>query len=302
MVSDKAGRINQRGVVWGLLVCVVVFILCYFAIVNTPWGHALDDAVSFGRKALSPKIVTLNARFLDLVTKSAVLAAAGILILVAMARRCILVGVIAVIGFASAVVGAEVFKETLPWRALIPEDRFLESTIRVASYPSGHASIGTAFALGLLLVSSARWRPWLGIAAGGLSSLFAAGVLFAGWHRWSDAIGALAWSGCCMNLAALIAIRLRGHPSAPMANAEHAIFGSIGFGILVVAGSWLAACTVGPGHLHAILPFFASTNLVIATAFLLTAWYGWQLRAVDWTADRTAKAGGRKAATAVQNG
>jgi membrane-associated phospholipid phosphatase len=302
MASDKAGRISYRGMIWGLAVCAVVFVLCYFAVVNTPWGHALDDGASLGRKMLNPKIVTLNARVLDLVTGGAVLAAAGILLLIAIARRCTLIGVIAVTGFGSAVVGAEVFKETLPWRTLIREDRLLEITVRVASYPSGHTTIGTAFALGLLLVSSARWRPWLGIAAGGLSSLFAAGVLFAGWHRPSDAIGALAWSGCCMNLAALIAIRLRGHSSIPIANAEHAVFGSIGFGILVVAGSWLAASTVSPGHLHVILPFFASMNFVIAAAFLLTAWYSWQLRAVDWTTDTTAKAGGRKAATAMRNG
>jgi membrane-associated phospholipid phosphatase len=302
MVSDKADRINQRGIILGLLVCAVLFILSYVALVNTPWGHALDDGASFGRKALSPKIVTLNARLLDHVTKGTLLAAVGILFLIAIARRCVLVGVIAVAGFGSAVLGAEVFKDTLSWRALIQEDRLLETTLRVASYPSGHATIGTAFALGLLLVSSARWRPWLGIAAGGLSSLFAAGVLFAGWHRSSDAIGALAWSGFCMNLAALIAIRLRGQRSVPIANAEHAVFGSIGFGILVIAGSWLAAGTVGPGHLRAIIPFFAATNLVIAGAFLLTAWYSWQLRAVDWTTAGTAKGDRRQAVTAVQKG
>src|SRR6202044_1267063 len=50
-------------------------------------------------------------------------------------------------------------------------------------------------ALSLLLVSSSRWRPWLAVAAGCMTATFATGVLFAGWHRPSDALGALAWSG-----------------------------------------------------------------------------------------------------------
>jgi len=29
-------------------------------------------------------------------------------------------------------------------------------------------------------------------------------------------------------------------------------------------------------------PFFLVTGLIIGGAFALIAWYGWQLRAVDW--------------------
>jgi hypothetical protein len=33
------------------------------------------------------------------------------------------------------------------------------------------------------------------------------------------------------------------------------------------------------------LPFFELTGLIVASAFSLVGWYGWQLRAVDWTAE-----------------
>jgi hypothetical protein len=32
-------------------------------------------------------------------------------------------------------------------------------------------------------------------------------------------------------------------------------------------------------------PFLVLSELIIAGAFSLTAWYGWQLRAVDWPAE-----------------
>ena len=119
---------------------------------------------------------------------------------------------------------------------------------RLAPTPSGHATIGTALALSLLLVSSSRWRPWLAVAGGCVSSIFATGVLFAGWHRPSDALGALAWSGICMNLAAALAIRLKGRPRPAIAHPGRAVFGSVGLGIVVAAASWLTAAATAPEY------------------------------------------------------
>jgi hypothetical protein len=119
-----------------------------------------------------------------------------------------------------------------------------------------------------------------------MSSIFATGVLFAGWHRPSDALGALAWSGLCMHLAAAFAVRLQGRPRPAIAHPARALSGTIGCGILVAAGSWLIAAAAAPEYPYGDLPFFVLTGLIIAGAFSLTAWYGWQLRAVDWPADR----------------
>jgi hypothetical protein len=119
-----------------------------------------------------------------------------------------------------------------------------------------------------------------------VSSIFATGVLFAGWHRPSDALGALAWSGLCMNLVAAFAVRLKGRPRPAIAHPGQAVFGSVGLGIVVTAASWLIAARAAPGYPHGDLPFFVVTGLIIVSAFSLTAWYGWQLRAVDWSGDR----------------
>jgi membrane-associated phospholipid phosphatase len=267
---------------WGALICVVLLAVGYIALVGTAWGHQLDDKAFFGREAMSRRIIILDARLLFQVTRAVVLLAGALLLLIAAVRRCFFVGVVAVVGFGSAIIGAEFLKDVLPWRALVPADGLLGKGFQIDTYPSGHATVGTAFALGLLLVSPSRWRPWLAVLAGGISSVFATGVIFAGWHRPSDALGALAWSGLCMNLAAAFAVRLKGQPRVAIPDPKQALSGSIAMAILVAAALWSVVTYVASEFLRGYLSFFAFTALIIAGAFSLTAWFGWQLREVDF--------------------
>jgi hypothetical protein len=59
-------------------------------------------------------------------------------------------------------------------------------------------------------------------------------------------------------------------------------------GILVVGAAWLISAAAAPEYPLADLPFFVLTGFIIVSAFTLTAWYGWQLGAVDWSVDRIA--------------
>jgi hypothetical protein len=288
-MNDRTNWTIQRRLLLGVLLSALLLALGYVTMVSTSWGHQLDDDAYFGRKALSRKVISLDSHLLDHVSKAALVLAAGVLLVIAAVRRCILVGLIAVIGFGCAVVGAEIFKHTLPWRALVPDDSLLERDLRIETYPSGHATIGASFALSLLLLSPSRWRPWLAVAGGGMSATFATGVLFAGWHRPSDALGALAWSGLCMSMAATLAVRLRGRPGAATAHPDHALVSSLGLAILVVGVTWLIAGATAPEYPFGDLPFFLLTALIIAGAFSLMAWYGWELRAVDWPPDPISK-------------
>jgi hypothetical protein len=56
----------------------------------------------------------------------------------------------------------------------------------------------------------------------------------------------------------------------------------VGLAILVATGTWLIAGSEAPAYPYGDLPFFVLTGLIIAGAFSLIAWYGWELRAVDW--------------------
>jgi membrane-associated phospholipid phosphatase len=279
-------RTVERRLLLGAMVCAVLLIAGYLVFVSTPWGHQFDDDAFFGRKTLSRKIIRLDSDILDLVNNAALLLAAVVLLVIAVVRRCTFVGVIAAVGFGCAVVGAEVLKNLLPWQALVAEDSLLESGFQANNYPSGHATVATSLALGLLLVSPSRWRPWLAIVGGCFSATFATGVLFVGWHRPSDALGALAWSGLCMSVAAASVIRLRGRIRTAFAHPGRAALGSVALGIIVAAVTWLNSAAAGPEYPLTHLPFFVLTGLIIAGAFTLIAWYGWQLRAIDWPANR----------------
>lgn len=284
-MSDQTKLPIQRRLLLGAVFSAILLVVGYVTLVSTARGHQLDDDAFFGRKALSRKVINLDSRLLDHVTKATLLVAAAILLVIAAARRCTLVGVITVVGFGCAVIGAEVFKYSLPWRALVPDDGLLERDLRMETYPSGHATIGTSLALSLLLLSPSRWRPWLAVGAGCMSATFATGVLFAGWHRPSDALGALAWSGFCMMVTATLAVRLRGRPRPVAGRPGGALLSSLVLGILVAGGTWLIAGVSAPEYPFGDLPFFLFTGLIIAASFSLLAWYGWELRAIDWPAD-----------------
>jgi hypothetical protein len=294
-MNNRAVWITQRRLLLAALVCALLLVAGYFVFVSNSWGHQMDDDAYFGREALNRRVTRLDAAILDRVSRAGLIMAGIALLAIAAVRRCTIVGVIAAIGLGCAVAGAEVLKHSLPWQALVSEDGLLERRLRMDTYPSGHATIGTSLALSFLLVSSSRWRPWLAVAAGCMSAAFATSVLFAGWHRPSDALGALAWSGVCMSVAGAVAVRLRGRPSPVIAHPERALFASVGCAIVVAGATWLIAAAEAPQYPFGDLPFFVLTGLIISGAFSLIAWYGWQLRAIDWPADRAlTKPGNRR--------
>jgi hypothetical protein len=288
LMNDRSTTVESRFLL-GALVCALLLIVNYFAFVGTPWGQKFDNDAFLGRKTLDRKIITLDSDILNLVRKRTLFFAAVVMLAVAVMRRCTFVGVIAVAAFGCAVVGAEVLKHVLPWRVLVPNDAMLNSGFQTNTYPSGHTTAVTSLALSLLWVSPSRWRPWLAIAGGFISATFATGVLFVGWHRPSDALGALAWSGLCMSVAAAFVIRLQGRQRPAYAFPNRAALGCIALGILVAAAIRLfSAAAAAPTYPLTGLPFFMLTGFIIAGAFTLIAWYGWQLRAVDWLADSIA--------------
>jgi membrane-associated phospholipid phosphatase len=272
----------------GAIVCYLLLIVFYAVLVGTDWGHEFDDDAYFGRGAVSRPMVTLDAALLMRISDAKIMAAAGFLFLFSLVRGRVLVGVVAVAGFFFAVIGAETLKDLVfHWRALVPNDARLGKELQVNSYPSGHATIATAFLLGLLLVSPTRWLTWLAPVAGALTSIFAGGVLFAGWHRGSDALGALAWSGFCMNLAAAAAVRIRGRPA--IGKPRRALLGSIILGVLILLVFYLITAMAAPRYPHHDLPFLVVAGFIIAGSLALPAWYGIQMRLVDFSKPKESK-------------
>jgi PAP2 superfamily len=273
----------------GAGLCAVLLISGYLALVNTIWGHTIDNAGYFGRQIMARAVIEYDHHILGAVSIPMLTVAMLIILLVGAIRRCLLGAVIVTAGFAGgAVAGAERLKHFLPWHPLVPADTHLAIDLQRETYPSGHTTIGTSLAIALILVSSPRWRPWLAVLAGFVTASFATGVLFAGWHRPSDALGGIVWSGFCMSLAALAAVTLRGHLIRPIQHASRALMVStLLIAVLIAAVTWFAAASAGDDYPDADAPFLIFTLLIILGAFGVTAWFGWQLRYIDWRPNQT---------------
>ena len=227
-------------------------------------------------------MVEYDDKILGAVSKVTLVLGALLILLIGLIRRTLAVAIVAVIGFGSAVVGAEVLKHNLPWHPLVPTDASLPAGLQGESYPSGHTTIGVSLAVAFVLVSAARWRPWLATLAGFVSASYATSVLFAGWHRPSDALGGIVWSGFCMSLAAAVAVILRGRQIRSLGHGARMLIGSALLALVVITVAWMAAGGAWNEYHGADVPFLILTLLIIAGSFSLTAWFAWELRHVDW--------------------
>lgn len=194
----------------GASVLAVLFVIGYLVLISTAWGHEVDNDAYFGREGEPRYLVTTGNQLLSRVTAGVM--ALGLLFLIGLAalRRIFVVGLIAGIGVGIAMIGAQLFKALLPWSALVPSDAQMPLGLQRETYPSGHTTIGMSMTLAVLLIIPASARWWAAPITAFGAALFGVGVVIAGWHRPSDAIGGAFWSGFVMTLAACVAVWMRG--------------------------------------------------------------------------------------------
>jgi hypothetical protein len=266
----------------GATVCAALLIAGYLLLVNTAWGHTVDNAAYFGRQVMARSVIVYDRYILGAVSIATLALAVLIILLIGFIRHTPFAAIIMATGFACAVAGAELLKHVLPWHPLVPSDAHLQIQFQRETYPSGHTTIGTSLAIALLVVSSARWRPWLALLAGFMSASFATGVVFAGWHRPSDALGGIVWSGLCMSMAAAAIVVLRGYEIPSIERRPLVLLSSIALAATVAAIAWLAAAHAKDQYPDADAPFLILTLLIIGGSFSVCTWLGWHLRAVEW--------------------
>jgi hypothetical protein len=177
-----------------------------------------------------------------------------------MVRRRFLLGLMAVAGMVVALAGTELMKGHLPRPSLAIPVHTVSGFLATESYPSGHTTFATCVGLGFILVSPARWRPWVASLAGLLSAAYGISVVF--------------WSAFCMALAAALAVRLRGRTRLPDPHLPALALGAA-LGLLVALATLL--CTAGlPPTYHPLLVMIA---VIVTSSFVTTAWFGRALSA-----------------------
>lgn len=277
VVRDVARRASG-----GVVVCLAALIFGYWLFVRTRIGQQIDDLAYDGRLALGGRYVRLDDVLLDWISVAVVAVAALLLVAIGVARGCRWRGLLAAGAFGGAIVAAELMKHVLLRPLLFVDPGVATSLLSRETYPSGHTTITTSFVLAVLLVCPSRRRPWMAVLAGVVSAAYATGVLFAGWHRPSDALGGLALSGAALGCAAaLVAWIERGRAWSVGAGAvsfRSQILVATGLFVVMVGAAWAVAARDIDAFPDYDLPFLALVPMIVIGSFAVTLWYGWVIR------------------------
>lgn len=159
--------------------------LTYRGLVASPTGQRLDQHAMVGSMAAAPVEASHLDRVLDVVSGPSVATAITALTAVALRRSRPRLAVAA----AATVVGASLSTQALKHGLARPD--LLGLGYR-NSFPSGHVTVVAAVAAGAVIVSPRQAQP--AVAAAGLAAVavMAVATLALGWHRPSDAVGAVA--------------------------------------------------------------------------------------------------------------
>lgn len=265
----------------GALLSFVTLVVGYFIFVQTAWGQAFDNIAYFGHHSVDREALKYDADILGIVRVKTLVIAVAVLAVISLIRLRFIMGAFTILGMAFAIEGAEQLKHHLPRPDLAAAIGAIPGYFKFDTYPSGHTTIGTSIVLSLMLVLPAKWRPWLSGFAGLVSASYGTAVLFAGWHRPSDAIGGILWTGFCLCSAAAIAMALRrqwGQPT-PLPKAVLVLNGLLG--VVALFFAWCATGWLGPQSPDADAPFLVMTAAIVVSAMTLTTWFGWQMSAED---------------------
>ncbi|MCI0583242.1 MAG: phosphatase PAP2 family protein [Chloroflexi bacterium] len=169
------------------LLAIVLLVLVYAVFVQTEAGQRIENLGLEGAALRSAAERADSLGQLSLVRLVPFALAMVLIVLAASARRRSTLGLTVVGAMVTAVIANEVLKELLPRPALVQGPAWLLRN----SFPSGTTAVATAVAVGLLLVSPGRLR-WLAMpAAALLAAIIGQATQIAGWHRMSDAVGAV---------------------------------------------------------------------------------------------------------------
>lgn len=263
----------------GVAFFMVLLVAGYFFFVQTKVGQAFDNVAYFGHSGVDRVALHYDSDLLGEVNVRMLLLVAGVLFLIALFRKRWLVGLAVIGGLACAVVGAELLKRNLPRTELAAPSGSVPTYFHQDTYPSGHMTVGTSVVLAFLLLAPARSRRWLGGVAGFVSASYATAVLFEGWHRPSDALGGILWSGFCLGLVALVLLVIRKNAAPPAPVSRGALAFSIALGGVALLLALFNGGALSPEQGLLNVPFLVMTASIVILAFVVMGWFGWVLSA-----------------------
>ena len=247
------------------LTYVVALGAVWWIFVRTRHGQLLDSVALAGNVVGQTHVHTLVTRVLDVVSVASLAAATLLIGFIALARRRVLLALVATLVVAGANLTTQVLKHVVIQRPVLGVQG--ETAAGLNSLPSGHTTVAASVAVAFVLVLPPALRGTAAVLGAGYSALTAVATLSAGWHRPSDAVAALlivgGWAaagGFCLVLAESRHARATTREAHPYAVSLLAVAG-----VVLAVGGVLAVVVADPG-LYASIDGLTRKRLFVAYA------------------------------------
>ncbi len=226
------------GLVTIALVQLIAFVAVYRFFVLTARGQSLDTVALASNELGGEHVATLVNGVLNAISVAAVVIAMLVVGFIALVRQRIALAVTSVVLIAGANLTVELLKRYLdrPNLGIDPERAGAGN-----SFPSGHTAIAASVAVAFVLVLPPKARGAGAVIGTFYAALVGVFTMSAGWHRPSDAVGALLIVGVWAALAGILlrVLRRRGDrvvdmESHKIAGISLAMIGLIGLGVAIV--------------------------------------------------------------------
>ena len=181
---------------------MAVFFGNYVFFVRTTLGQELDNAALVGAEHETQGVITEAWDLLDIISVASLALACVVIGMVALLRKRVALAFAALTTIAVANVATQLLKRV----ALERPD--LIGAGDVNSLPSGHATVATTVAVGLVMVTAPRWRSVVALVTVVFPIGVAVAVVTASWHRPSDSIASfrVLLGIAAASLAAVVAV------------------------------------------------------------------------------------------------
>jgi membrane-associated phospholipid phosphatase len=185
---------------------VLVFLQVWRFFVTTEHGQWLDTVALTGNYIGSVRVGGVVNTVLNAVSVVSVLAATAVVGFIALARRRIALGVVAILLVGGAALTAQLLKGAILRPDLgVDPDRASAGN----SFPSGHSTVAASVAVALVLVLPPRARGLAAVIGATYTALVGVATMSAGWHRPSDSVAAFLVVGGWAAVAGLALIALQ---------------------------------------------------------------------------------------------
>ena len=167
---------------------VGALVLVWWMFIRTRHGQLLDTVAFSGNVLGQTHVHGLVTRVLDVISVLSLAVATGIIGFIALARRRVMLAMVATLLVAGANLTTQALKHALIHR---PDLGIDSDVVGINSLPSGHTTVAASVAVALVLVLPPRLRGTTALLGAGYAALTAVATLSAGWHRPSNAVAAL---------------------------------------------------------------------------------------------------------------